>query len=797
MIRNYFKIAIRNLGRNRSYTAINIIGLGVSIAACMLIGFFVNNERSFDNTVSGRDRIYRLTEYMHYQGAAPQLSAAIGPPIPFFLKNNHPEIEVYTRVLPATPYIYNSLTIEYNGKRLKPGQMACVDSTFADMFGTDILEGNRNRFIADQNGLVLTQSLATKIFGRVSPLNKTVAFHTNDTTFYMTVSHIIADFPKTSHLQLDGILPMPRGFENSFLGSNYGVLMGPSYLRLKPGTSSTALEAKLSKTVHSKNEGIDMKLQPLTQVHLGSTDINYDYFNYNKMDGKYINVFIVIALAIFVIAGINFVNLTIAIAGYRGKEIAVKKVMGAKRVQILFQVFSEIFLSVFIALLVAITLAIIFMPFLNTLLQRDLDIRKLYHPRLIGIYTIILFVTTFLTGSYPAWLISSARVNQALKTKILLGPSRSTLRNFLVTGQFAIAAAFIVSLLVFIKQLRFLQNKDLGYSYYQVIKISLDANSAAKLPIMRSQLLKITGVNGVTNGFMELGGNGSLFGIDYTAADGQHKHESVNFENAGIDYISFFGMKMLAGRNFLTGSAAHEYLVNETLAKQMGYANPVGKAINLTSFPSGVVVGMVKDFNYSSLHGKIEPLLISSINDVPVWQSQLYLKLSSANIENTLKTVEATLKSVSGEAGISWQFMDEHFKEVYKSERQATTMVAIIGGLAIAIACFGLLSLAAFTMLKRQKEIGIRKVIGASAGTISLMLYMDFLKLAAIAIVVAFPIAWWAMNTWLEGFAYRISIGANIFLVAGCFVMFITLLTVSFQAVRAAIANPIKSLQTE
>ncbi len=797
MIKNYFKIAIRNLMRNRSYTAINIIGLGVSIAACILIGFFVHNERSFDNTVPGKDRIYRLTEYMHYQGAAPQLSAAIGPPIPLFLKNNHPEIEAYTRVLPATPYIYNSLTLEYNGKRIKSGQLACADSTFADIFGINILDGDRNGFIRDQNGLVLTQSMATKIFGLESALNKTVALHTNDTTFYMAVSHIIADFPKTSHLQLDGILPMPGDFDNSFLGSNYGVLMGPVYMRLKPGISSTALEAKLSKTIHSKNEGIDMRLQPLAQVHLESTDINYDYFNYNKMDGKYIRVFIIIALAIFVIAGINFINLTIAIAGYRGKEIAVKKVMGATRGQILFQVFTEIFLSVFIALLAAIALAIIFMPFLNTILYRDLDISRLYDPRLVGIYTIILIVTTLLTGSYPTWLISSARVNQALKTKILLGPSRTTLRNFLVTGQFAIAAAFIVSLLVFIKQLRFLQNKDLGYSYDQVIKISLGADNAIKLPILRSQLSKITGVNGVTNGFMELGGNGSLFGINYIAADGQNKHESVNFENAGIDYVSFFGMKMLAGRNFRTGSAANEYLVNETLAKQMGYANPVGKQINLTSFPSGVVVGMVKDFNYSSLHAKIEPLLISSINDSPVWQSQLYIKLSSANIANTLKKVEATLKSVSGDAGIGWQFMDEHFKEVYKSERQATTMVAIIGGLAIAIACFGLLSLAAFTMLKRQREIGIRKVIGASAGTISLMLSKDFLKLAAMAILVAFPIAWWAMNTWLEGFAYRISIGADTFLVAGCFVMFITLLTVSFQAIRAAVANPIKSLQTE
>ncbi|MFM9908973.1 MAG: FtsX-like permease family protein [Chitinophagaceae bacterium] len=797
MIKNYFKIALRNLIRNRSYAAINIIGLGVSIAACLLIGFFVYNERNFDNTVPAKDNVYRLTEYMHYDGVAPQLSAAIGPPIASFLKDNHQEIEAYTRVLPATPFIYNSLTLEYDGKKFKSNQLACADSTFADMFGITILEGDRNRFIYDQNGLVLTQSVATKLFGQSSPLNKTVAIHTNDTTFYRTVSHIIADFTKTSHLQLDGILPVPRDFENGFLGTNYGVLMGPVYVRLKPGTNSTTLQAKLTKTIHSKNNFIDIGLQPLTQVHLSSTDINYDYFNYNKMDGKYIRIFIVIALAIFIIATINFINLTIAIAGYRGKEIAIKKVMGAKRMHILFQVFTETFLSVFIALLVSLVLAIIFMPFLNTILHRDLELKYLYDARIIGVYTIILLVTTLLAGSYPAWLIASAKVNQALKTKILLGPSRTTLRNILVTGQFTIAAAFIVSLLVFIKQLRFLQEKDLGYSYNKVIKINLDATNATKLPIMRSQLLKTPGVSDVTNGFIELGKNGSLFGIDYIAPDGQSKHISANFENAGTNYVSFFDMKILAGNSFRPDHPGNEYLVNETLAKKMGYTNPVGKQINLTSFPSGVVVGMVKDFNYSSLHGKIEPLLISSISDVPVWQSQLYVKIATADIAGTLKNVGATLQSVSGDKDLNWQFMDEHFKQVYKSERQAGTMVAIIGGLAITIACFGLLSLAAFMILRRTKEIGIRKVIGASVNSISLMLSKEFMKLTLISILIAFPVAWWAMNNWLEGFAYRITIGPSIFIIAGLFVALITLITVSFQAIKAAFANPVKSLRNE
>ncbi|MEJ7684793.1 MAG: FtsX-like permease family protein [Segetibacter sp.] len=323
-----------------------------------------------------------------------------------------------------------------------------------------------------------------------------------------------------------------------------------------------------------KNQFIDMRLQPLEQVHFKSTDINYDFFNYKKIDGKYIKIFIVIALAIFIIACINFINLTIAIAGFRGKEIAVKKIMGAGRIQIIMQVLAETFLSVFMAVLLSILLAAVFLPFLNNILDRELGVNSLYQSKLIGIYAIILLVTSFLAGSYPAWLISSSKVNLILKSKILFGHSRTTLRNMLVTGQFAIAVIFIVSLIVFLKQLSFMQSKDLGYSYNQVIKVPLDMQSAAKLPVLRSELLKIKGVTDVTQGFMELGGNGALFGIDYVAPNGEDKQISVNLENAATNYVQFFGIKILAGRDFSKDNPANEYLINETLAKQIGYTNP-------------------------------------------------------------------------------------------------------------------------------------------------------------------------------------------------------------------------------
>jgi putative ABC transport system permease protein len=797
MIRNYFKIAWRNLLGKNGYSVMNIIGLGISMAACVLIGLFVYDEISFDNNILNKARIYRLNEYVHYDGTVPQISAAIGPPIASFLKNNHQEIEDYTRILPATPDIYPSLTLEYNGKKITTSQIICVDTSFAGIFDTKIIEGEKSNFIRDKNSIVLTQSLAYKIFGTTTALHKMLALHTKDEIIYLVVSNVIADFAKTSHIQAEGLLPIPEYIGNGY-ETNYGVLLGPAYLQLKPGINIKSLEAKLTKTIHDKNRFIDIQLQPLAQVHSKSTDINYDYFNYNKIDGKYIKIFIVIALAIFIIACINFINLTIAIAAYRGKEIAIKKIAGAKRVQIIFQVLAETFFSVFLAVLLSILLAAIFLPNLNNVLNRQLEVSTLYQTKMLGTYAIILLATTFIAGLYPAWLISSSNVNQALKNKILIGQSRITLRNVLVTGQFVIAVIFIVSPIVFLRQLNFLQKKDLGYSYNQVIKVSLDMQTAEKLPFLRSELLKIKGVSDITHGYMEFGGHGSLFGIDYVAPDGQSKQASVNFENADTNYIHFFGMKIIKGSDFSKERAANEYLINETLAKQIGHANPIGKKINLSGgWPEGKIVGVVKDFNYSSLHTKIEPLVINTINGIPDWQKQLYLKISTDEIPQTLSKVESALKLISGNAAIGFQFLDDHFKEVYRSEKQAATMIAIIGGLAILIACLGLFTLTAFIITKRVKEIGIRKVVGASVNNIAVMLSKDFLKLVFIAIIIAFLPAWWAMNTWLQSFAYRITIGADIFLIAGALIVLITLVIVSFQAIKAAIANPVKSLKSE
>ena len=794
---NYLRSAWRNLVYNKTYSIINITGLAAGIAACLLIGLYVNNELSFDNQVPDRVNVYRLNEYMHYPGGTPQLSGIIGPPIAPLLKADHPEIIAYTRVISATPYIYPDITLEYGDKKIKPNSLACTDTNFATMFGADIVEGRGNDFIRDRHSIALTQTLARRLFGNEPATGKMITLRVDDTTAYPTVvSNVFKDFPATSHLRVDGVMPIPADFLKSFLGDNYGILLGPTYLRLRPNPDIAALDSALTKTVHTKNSGIDMRLQPLTEIHTRSTDLNYDAYNADKIDGKYIRIFVIVALSIFIIACFNFVNLTIAIAAWRGKEIAVKKIMGAGRTRIMIQVLTEAFLAAVIALLTAILLACILLPALNSLLGRHLDAAILYRPAALAAYAAILMTTTLFAGGYPALLISSSRIGQALKSKVLFHGSRTTLRNVLVTGQFTIAVVFIVSLIVFLRQLHFLQNKDLGYSYDQIVSIPLNSKAQLKIDGIRSELAKINGVNATAFGWTELGSGGGLMGVDYITAKGEQTRMSVNFENASSNYLRFFQMKVIRGSDF-SKDPQNEYIINETLAKQLGFANPIGRPINMAGMSNGHIVGVVKDYNYGSLRSRIEPLLIGSFPEGAGWKDNLYLKVSTANIAATLKEAGAAMASVTGEGTPEWHFLDEHFKELYRSEQQASTIIAIIGILAIGIACLGLFGLAAFVIVRRAKEISIRKVLGASVTGIAMQLSTGFLKWVAIAFVIATPITWWLTNSWLQNFAYRISIQGWMFAAAAAVVVGTALLTVGFLAIKAARANPVTNLRSE
>lgn len=798
MLANYLRPAWRHLKSHRNFTLINTVGLAIGISACILISLAVSYERSFDANIPDKANLYRVNEYAHYPGNPPYMAGNIGAPIAPYLAADHPEIERYARVIPSS-WVYPSTTLQNAGNSLKTTQLVCTDTAFAGLFGLRYLEGDKADYVRTINTIVLTQSLARRLFGNETALHKTLILKADDTTRYsVAVTGVVEDFPATSHFQAEAMMPIPKTWDTGWAGKNWGMFPAAVYARIRPGVDPKKLEAQLTTTVHKGNNGIDIRLQPAADIHTGSIDINFDQFNYQKVDGKYIRVFVIVGLAIFLIACCNFVNLTIALAAWRGKEVAVKKIMGARRLQLVIQVLTEAFLSTAIAIVLSIGLVALFLPSLNHLLGRELQLDSLEEWPIIGVYVAILTVATLFAGLYPALLISSAKAQEALRTKVLIGGSRTSLRNILVTGQFAIAIVFIVSLIVFTRQLDYMQNKNLGYSYEQVYKVRLDGRDMEKAKIFRNELARIPGVSDVASGLVELGGNGGTFGVDYIGTDGEKKHEVFNYENGTPNYIKFFGMQLVAGRGFTSDKPYMQYIINETLAKHLGFADPIGKPIHLTSFDPGYIVGVVKDFNFSSLHKKIEPLLIGSNEFIPTWQRELYIKVSTAHLQHTLNAINATLQSLSVEdSKLTGQFLDNHFRQIYSADQQARTLIAVIGTLAIFIATLGLFGLAAFIMAKRTKEISIRKVLGASVGNLVGNLGKSFLLLVGIAFLVATPITWIVTDSWLQSFAYRIDVQWWMFALAGVIAAGIALLIVGFLAVRAARANPITALRSE
>lgn len=792
----YLKIAWRGIVGRKLYNTINIAGLSVAIAVVLLIFTYVFSEKSFDRQNAAFVKSYRVIEYLHYPGAQPQLSATASFPILPLLKSTHPEIQDFARVMPVAPYVYTSAKMVYNNSNFNIDHFVCADSSFPNIFTVQWVAGGNAGFLQQPNTVVLNESTATRIFGTAAGgINKTLKIDAGDTSFNVTVSGIIKDFPYTSHLQVNAFMAYPRPFQEG-LGSNWGALLGPAYLTLKQGVDAEKLAGDLTKIVHTKNQYVDIRLQPMSDIHLGSSDIIYDDFNFKKSEKKYLAIFSMVALFVLLIAGMNFVNLTMSVAGFRGKEIAVKKIAGAGKKTLFIQVLTESFLSVALATVIGVCIETAVLPYMNILLDRNLDVSNMLgSANYIGLLAGILVIIPLVAGFFPSYAISRININKALKSKVLFG-NRATLRGILVTVQFAIAIVLVAGIIVIAKQLDFINKTDLGYKYDQVISIPMGFAEAGKYDALESELNKLNHVKNVSFSREALGTDAGLYGVKYKDAEGKEQFVSMNTANIGPNYIPLFDMKMVAGRNFSQQSHDKEYIINESFAKQVGWKNPIGQSIVLTSWQPGTIVGVVKDFNFNSLHHKIEPLVISCINS-PYFMQNLYIKVTPGDVANTIAQIKDTWQHVTGNNGMEYNFLDEHFKQVYKADRQGAAIITILGVVAIFIACLGLFGLTTHAIQKRVKEISVRKVLGANVSSIVALLSKDFFKFIAVAAVVAFPVAWVVMNKWLNNFAYRITISWWILAVAGISSLLIALATISIQAVKAATANPVNNLKAE
>ena len=800
MFKNYFKTAWRNLWKNKVYSTINIMGLAIGMAACIVIMLFVFYERSFDGIHT--KNIYRLNEVQKFPGmVASQKVALTMFPMGQTMKDEFPEILKYTHIRWNDKY-----QVTYQDKRLFLPEMYSVDTSFFEMFDFRLLKGDRATALLKPNSVVLTESTARKLFGNEDPMGKTIEHYAADTVLFK-VTGVLANVPENSQFKFDALTSF-----NTFIKPKWSDMWGGNwlntYFELAPNTNVAAMEKKFPAYLKKHLDGdgykyYEMFLLPLKAVHAHSADIGLDYVNSEKFDGNYTNIFSVIALIVLVIACINFMNLSTARSAERAREVGIRKSIGALRSQLSVQFLSETVLLALLALLVAVILLLPAIYYVNALSGRHLEIilwQNSWIPIVVVAGTIIVGLVS---GLYPAAYLSSFQPVKVLKGLPQLGKNKGMLRNILVVGQFASAIFLIISTIFVLRQLSFMRHKDPGFERDQVMNISLDRVTSRKYDLLKQELLKNAAISAVTGAQDILGSHLDQSGVGFMGS-GPVRNLSTTRLIVDPDYLRLYKINLVAGRDFSPGmrdsGAGREYIVNEALADELlkdekGKSRDwlIGRHFGFDS--AGYIVGIAKNFNFNSLHNKIETMFL--FNCPQCGFGDVSVKLKGGTTSEAVAYIQSTWRQLFLEHPLEYQFLDDHFTEVYQADTQVSKIVGILAGLAIFISCLGLFGLASYAAERRIKEIGIRKVMGASVNSIVGLLSRHFIRLVLLANVIAWPLAYFAMHRWLEDYAYRIPISWWVFLLAGVLALGIALVTVSILAVRAAVMNPVKSLRSE
>jgi putative ABC transport system permease protein len=813
MITPFFRLAWRNIVKQRTFSMINIIGLAVGLACFLLIALYVGDELSYDRHHEHAERIYRVDADIIFGGSELRLAVS-SDPMGATLKQDYPEVEQYARV-------YNS----QGSKQIKKGDdfftenaVCYADSTLFDVFTIPALEGNPRTALNEPNTVVISESAARKYFGRTDVIGQTIETDDQAGNNGYKVTAVIRDMPRTSHFRFDFLFSMDnlRNYQfGNFLSHNFH-----TYILLRPGTSPQAFEkhfveltnkyilpqASQMMEIKSMDEfkaagnKLEYHLTPLTDIHLRS-----DRFPEISTPGniQYIYIFSAVALFILLLACVNFINLSTANSGNRAKEIGIRKVLGSERGALVRQFLAESLLTAFIASLIAVVLCWLCLSVFNNIAAKELSIRTLLQPLPLAGIAVLALVVGMVAGSYPAFYLSGFQPIGALKGRLRLSSSKSYLRNALVVFQFFIAIVLIIGTAVVYKQLGYIQNKNLGFHKDQVLILEgTQALGNNARPFMEA-LRKMNGVKSATQaGYLPVS-NSARSDNTFSTESTMTSTNSFNMQNWQVDYdyIPTLGMELVEGRNFSRefGSDSSAIIINETAAKLMGGGKVLGKKIytsdnNLAGLNlEKTIVGVVKNFHFESLRENVGPLSMQLGN--ARWS--MALKVSATDLQPLIKNIERQFRSMAAGKPFSYSFLDQEFDAMYRAEQRAGSLALSFSVIAILIACLGLFGLATYMAQQRVKEIGVRKVLGATVGNIVTMLSTDFVKLVAIASVIAFPVAWYAMDKWLQDFAYRTSIQWWVFVLAAVIGLGIALLTVSYQAIKAALANPVKSLRTE
>jgi putative ABC transport system permease protein len=809
MLNNNWKIAYRSLLKNKFFTALNITGLAAGLACFLLISLYVVDELSYDRHNKNAGRIYRINTNIVMGGSELRLAVA-SDMMGALLKKDYPEVEAYTRVYASS----GSKMIKKGDLYLNETQVAHVDSTYFDVFTCVPLAGDLTHALDEPNSVVLTRSAAEKYFGNTDVVGKHIETNDNGSTLYK-ITAVIEDLPRQSHYNPQFLFSManaPYRF-GQMLSHNF-----QTYLLLAEGTSRRHMEAKFAGYINNyvlpaaKNEmqinsieefeqagnRIEYSLIPLTDIHLYS-----DRFPELSVNGsiQYVYIFSAVALFVLLIACINFMNLATARSANRAREVGIRKVLGSEKKSLVFQFLTESTLLTYISMALALGVCILCLPFFNQLAGKHFTIQDLFSPGFIAALLLLPLVVGLLAGAYPALFLSSFNPLNVLKTKFSTSQSRGRLRSSLVVVQFVTSIILIIGTIVIYRQLNFIQNSKLGYNKEQVLVINNTYSLGGKKEGFRNAILQLPGVQAGSNaGYLPVS-NSARSDRTFSTEASFTNTSGINMQTWDIDenYIPLLGMEMKYGRNFSKafGTDSSAIIINETTASLMGIENPVGKTLyagndggNLTPH---TIIGVVKNFHYESMKQQIGPLCFM----LGAADGSMAFRIEANNLSYLLNQVERTWSEMAPTIPFEYSFLDESFNRMYAAEQKVGQLALSFSILTIIIACLGLFGLAAFMAEQRTKEIGVRKVLGASVQHIILLLTRDFLKLVLIAALIAFPIAWYAMNRWLENFAFRTAISWWIFGLAAAAAVVIAILTVGGQAVRAAITNPIKSLRSE
>jgi putative ABC transport system permease protein len=803
MLKNYIKIAWRNIVKNKSMFSINIAGLAIGIASCLIIILFVIDELSYDRFNEKADQIVRVV-FRAKINSEEMKEAVVMAPVGATLKSEFPEVLQATRIRKiGTP------KISYENNTYRNSRFAFVDPNFFDVFTLPIIKGDPVSPLQEPNTLVITNDEANKYFGDTNPVGKVMYLEGQDQPFKVTA--VIDKVPENSHFHFD-VFAFMEGYDaaksTSWVNSNFF-----TYLVLEKGYDYKELESKLPKTIEKymgpqiKNEigmsfnefikenRMGLFLQPLIDIHLNS-----DFASATEIeqggDIKYIYIFSAVALFMLLIACINFMNLSTAAAAKRSKEVGIRKVLGSKKNQLIYQFLTESFIVTTAAMIIATILFIVLLPLFNNLSGKELQIDYLLNPFVFGLLLVLTIVISLLAGGYPAFFLSSFKPIASLKSKLSSKGNNKGLRSGLVIFQFVISAGLILATLVVNQQMSFIQHKELGYDKDQMLVLRESYLLGNDEMAFKNEILKDSRVANVSSSAFVPAGptDNNMSGIFI----GEKFIRRMFVYNIDEQYIPTMGMELISGRNFSKefGTDSTNVIINEQIAKILGFGKNALDKTFIRDTNNGkqnlTVIGVVKDFHFKSLHQTIEPLIMLNHS-----YGGLIVRAKVSDMSGLIKSINGLWNSFKAKEPFSYSILDDSYNQTYLIEQKMGTVLSVFALLTIFVACLGLFGLVTFTAEQRFKEIGIRKVLGSTVPQIVTMLSKDFLKLIFISFLIAFPLGFYFMNKWLQDFAYRIQIQWWIFALAGLITLLIAFLTISWKSFRAATINPVKALRSE